>query len=164
MRPRILAMNPDSYATATYFDAPARSIPTTIFKGISDEGFESTASQLAALRTSRMGGGHVSFQNRNKMGHGELAAFYLMFPVGIVVFAVGPALKSGQLSDAILYGLLFGAIAYATYDLTNYATLKNWSLGITVLDIVYGAIASAAAATVAVLAVRAATGWFGAAN
>ncbi|MGE0564953.1 MAG: DUF2177 family protein [Pseudolabrys sp.] len=86
-------------------------------------------------------------------------AFYLILPIGIVVFAVSPALKSGHLSDAVVHGLLFGAIAYATYDLTNYATLKNWSLTITVLDIVYGAVASAAAATVAVLAVRTATRW-----
>jgi len=54
-----------------------------------------------------------------------------------------------------MQALLFGAIAYATYDLTNYATLRNWNLQITVLDIVYGALASSVAATVAYFAVRA---------
>lgn len=90
---------------------------------------------------------------------GPAVAFYLMFPIGIVAFAVNPALKSGHLQDAVAFGLLFGAIAYATYDLTNYATLKNWSLTITVLDIAYGAFASAAAAVAAVYATRALARW-----
>jgi len=50
--------------------------------------------------------------------------------------------------------LLFGALAYATYDLTNYATLRNWTLQITVIDIGYGALASGIAAAVAYFAVR----------
>jgi len=82
-------------------------------------------------------------------------AFYAIFPVGIVVFAAMPALKAGSLSSAVTYGLLFGAIAYGTYDLTNYATLRNWNLQITVVDIMYGAIATAIAACAATLVVRA---------
>jgi uncharacterized membrane protein len=74
-------------------------------------------------------------------------AFYAMFPIGVVVFAVMPALKAGSLGTAAIYGLLFGAIAYGTYDLTNYATLRNWNLQITVIDIVYGAVATAIAAS-----------------
>jgi len=77
--------------------------------------------------------------------------FYAMFPVGIVTFAVVPALKSGGIRSAAALGLLFGAIAYGTYDLTNYATLRNWNLQLTVLDIGYGALATAAAAAVATL-------------
>ena len=61
--------------------------------------------------------------------------FYLLYPVGLVVFAVIPALRAELATNALLYGALFGAIAYATYDLTNYATLRNWSLQITVVDI-----------------------------
>jgi uncharacterized membrane protein len=53
------------------------------------------------------------------------------------------------------YGALFGLIAYATYDLTNYATLKNWSMTITAADMAYGAIASGLAAGVAFFATRA---------
>ena len=85
--------------------------------------------------------------------------FYVMFPVGIVVFAVMPALKSGGIGGAIGCGLLLGAIAYGTYDLTNFATLRNWNLQLTVLDIVYGATATAAAAFAATLAVRFASSW-----
>lgn len=81
-------------------------------------------------------------------------AFYLIYPVGVVVFAVAPALRSGSLRSAFVLAVLFGAIAYATYDLTNFATLRSWTLQITILDIVYGGIASGIAATAAVLLVR----------
>jgi len=83
------------------------------------------------------------------------AVFYATFPAGILVFAVMPALKSGTIGTALVYALLFGAIAYGTYDLTNYATLRNWNLQITVIDILYGAVASAIAAAAATLAARA---------
>jgi uncharacterized membrane protein len=92
---------------------------------------------------------------------GPAIAFYAMFPVGVVVFAVLPALRSGSVNTAVLYGLLFGAIAYGTYDLTNYATLRNWSLQITVIDIVYGAIATAVAGAVAAVVVRSLPSWLG---
>jgi uncharacterized membrane protein len=81
--------------------------------------------------------------------------FYLLYPIGIVVFAVLPGLRAGSLATASLLAMLFGALAYATYDLTNFATLRNWTLEITVLDIVYGAIASGIAATAAWFATRA---------
>jgi uncharacterized membrane protein len=81
--------------------------------------------------------------------------FYLLYPVGLVVFAVLPALKIDSVASAVGYGALFGLIAYATYDLTNYATLKNWSMSITAADMAYGAIASGLAAGVAFFAARA---------
>ena len=80
--------------------------------------------------------------------------FYLAYPVGIVVFATLPALRSESWLAALGLGALFGALAYATYDLTNFATLRTWSLQITVLDIVYGAVASALAALVAYYIVK----------
>jgi uncharacterized membrane protein len=81
-------------------------------------------------------------------------AFYLLYPVGIVVFAVLPGLRAQSPLAAAALALLFGALAYATYDLTNYATLRNWTLQITVIDIGYGALASGIAATVGYFAVR----------
>jgi uncharacterized membrane protein len=81
-------------------------------------------------------------------------AFYLSFPIGIVIFAVLPGLRAQSPVTAATLALLFGALAYATYDLTNYATLRNWTLQITVVDIAYGALASSIAATVAFFAVR----------
>jgi uncharacterized membrane protein len=80
--------------------------------------------------------------------------FYLAYPIGVVVFAVMPGLRSNSLLVAFLSAFLFGAIAYGTYDLTNYATLRNWTLQITLIDICYGALASGIAATAATLVVR----------
>jgi uncharacterized membrane protein len=80
--------------------------------------------------------------------------FYLIFPVGIVAFAAMPAVKSGSLSTALLYGFLFGAIAYSTYDLTNYATLRNWTLQLTLIDIAYGAVSTGLSALAGTLAAR----------
>lgn len=73
-------------------------------------------------------------------------AFYLIYVAGMVVFAVSPALRSGSVSTALIYGALFGVFAYATYDLTNMATLKVWSLKVTLVDMAWGAFASAVAA------------------
>ncbi len=71
-------------------------------------------------------------------------AFYLLYPLGIVVFAVMPGLRAGSAGTAMLYGALFGLFTYATYDLTNFATLRNWTLKITLIDVAYGTIAVAA--------------------
>ena len=85
-------------------------------------------------------------------------AFYFLYPIGIVIFAVMPALRAGTVTTAVTYGLLFGFFAYATYDLTNYATLRNWTLQITLADLAYGSIVTAVAASAAFFAARAAAG------
>jgi uncharacterized membrane protein len=64
--------------------------------------------------------------------------FYLLFIGGLVFFVLMPAVDAGSLGKAILYGALFGFITYATYDLTNLATLKNWPWQITVIDLSWG--------------------------
>jgi uncharacterized membrane protein len=69
-----------------------------------------------------------------------VVAFYLLYPLGIVLLAVMPALRSGSAGTALIYGALLGLFTYATYDLTNFATLRNWTLKITVIDVVYGAV------------------------
>jgi uncharacterized membrane protein len=86
---------------------------------------------------------------------GPAIAFYAAYPVGIVVFAIMPGLRSGSLPMVFLLASLYGALAYGTYDLTNYATLRNWNLEITLLDIGYGALASGVAAAAAYFAARA---------
>lgn len=88
-------------------------------------------------------------------------AFYLTYPIGILVFSVLPALKSASVESALIYGALFGGLAYATYDLTNHATLRNWTLQLTLADMAWGAFASAAAAVVAFYLTRTVGGWFG---
>jgi len=88
-------------------------------------------------------------------------AFYLMYPVGLVYFAVVPALTSGDRATAFLNGGLFGLLAYATYDLTNFATLKGWTLEITLMDMAYGAIVSACVAACAIFVVGKSSGQAG---
>jgi len=80
------------------------------------------------------------------------ALFYILYAAGIVIFAVRPALDSVDWRTATFYGALFGFFAYATYDLTNFATMKVWSLRITLLDIGWGALVTAATASVSALA------------
>lgn len=70
---------------------------------------------------------------------GVAAGFYLVYVIGIVVFAVMPALKADSARLAVVMGGLFGLIAYATYDMTNYATLKNWPFTVVVVDMAWGA-------------------------
>ena len=74
-------------------------------------------------------------------------AFYLVYLAGVVVFAVRPALGDGNWKTALLLGGLFGLFAYATYDLTNLATLKVWSLKVSLLDMAWGALLTALAAS-----------------
>lgn len=77
--------------------------------------------------------------------------FYLVFIAGLVFFVIEPALAKNSLLYAILAGALFGFIAYATYDLTNLATLKDWPLLVTVVDLAWGAFLSASVSAIAYL-------------
>ena len=83
------------------------------------------------------------------------AAFYLIYAAGTVFFAVRPALESGNWGDALRRGAALGLLAYATYDLSNLATLKAWSLPVSLLDMAWGSALTAAAASAGtVLALR----------
>jgi uncharacterized membrane protein len=64
--------------------------------------------------------------------------FYLLYPVGLVIFAIAPALRSGNAATALFLGALFGFFTYGTYDLTNQATLRNWSTMLTLADMAWG--------------------------
>lgn len=73
--------------------------------------------------------------------------FYLIFVAALAFFAVLPSLEPGKgLGTALLHGAIFGFAAYATYDLTNQATLRNWSTLLTVADLAWGTFLSALAA------------------
>ncbi|MBV8778608.1 MAG: DUF2177 family protein [Alphaproteobacteria bacterium] len=73
--------------------------------------------------------------------------FYLVYMAGLVLFAVSPAIASGRWTTALINGACLGFVAYATYDLTNQATLRSWSTTITVLDLCWGTVLSAIAAS-----------------
>lgn len=78
--------------------------------------------------------------------------FYLLYAFGIVFFAVLPALREQTITTAIFYGAVLGLVAYGTYNLTNFATLKNWATHMTVIDMTWGTFATGLAATIGYLA------------
>jgi uncharacterized membrane protein len=100
---------------------------------------------------------------KSRLGHlmGEInwpaaIIFYLVFLVGLTIFATYPAVVKDSVQYALIWGALFGFFTYATYDLTNLATLRDWPLSVTIVDMVWGTVlgASVAALTVVVY------GWF----
>lgn len=66
--------------------------------------------------------------------------FYLMYIAGIIYFAVSPALDKNSVNEALIKGALFGFITYATYDFTNWATLKSWPVTVVFVDVVWGTV------------------------
>lgn len=73
------------------------------------------------------------------------ALFYALFAVGLVIFVAVPGGQTGTWQSTLLRGTLFGFFTYATYDLTNLATLKDWPIGLSLLDMAWGATVSSAA-------------------
>jgi len=86
---------------------------------------------------------------------GPAFLFYALYPIGLAVFAVMPAIEAQDWIRALALGALFGLLAYATYELTNLATLKGWSAQIAVADMAWGAALSAFSSAAAYFAVRA---------
>lgn len=91
---------------------------------------------------------------RNNLGHllrpdinwTAALIFYLLYIVGILIFATLPALAKQSLHQAVVLGALFGFFAYATYDLSNLATLKDWPVNIVFVDILWGTVLTASVA------------------
>jgi uncharacterized membrane protein len=81
---------------------------------------------------------HIGFLMTANVNWAAAILFYLLFIAGLLVFVVVPALERGSWMRALRFGALFGLITYATYDLTNLATLKDWPLVVTVVDLVWG--------------------------
>ncbi len=79
------------------------------------------------------------------------AVFYLIYIFTLVVLVIAPALQKGSLMTALWTGALFGLCAYATYDLTNLATIKDWPLLVTIVDLIWGTVLSASVAGISYL-------------
>jgi uncharacterized membrane protein len=73
--------------------------------------------------------------------------FYALYAAGVVFFCIWPALATASLGKAALHGALLGALAYATYDLSNLATLKSWPLALSLIDMAWGSFATCVAAS-----------------
>jgi uncharacterized membrane protein len=74
--------------------------------------------------------------------------FYLLFIGGLVAFVVLPAFEKHSWIHALLFGAFFGLVTYATYDLTNLATTKDWPILVTLVDLVWGTILAASVSVV----------------
>ena len=85
-------------------------------------------------------------------------AFYVIFPVGLVIFAINPAFESGRWTTALVLGALFGFFTYATYDLTNWATIRNWTPMLTAIDLAWGSLLCAVTALGTFWTIRATLG------
>ena len=87
--------------------------------------------------------GHLLAENPNLIAAG---VFYLLFVAASLVLAVLPGYEAQSLTKTIMLGAIFGMITYATYDLTNLATLKDWPLSVTIIDVIWGTSLSTATA------------------
>jgi uncharacterized membrane protein len=83
------------------------------------------------------------------------AGFYLIYVAGIVYFCVVPALNGGNWVNALVSGAILGLVAYGTYDITNLATLRNWSMTVAIADLSWGTVLTAISATAGYLIVAA---------
>jgi len=95
---------------------------------------------------------HLGFLMRLKVNWIAALLFYLVFIVGILIFAVIPARQAGSLMKAVLLGVLFGFFTYATYDMTNMATIKDWPFIVVVVDIIWGMVLTGSVATLGYIA------------
>ncbi len=85
---------------------------------------------------------------------GIAALFYIGYTFAIVLLASAPAAKTGSLTQALLYGAVFGLAAYGTYDITNMATLKNWPVTMSLVDMVWGTLLTATASAAGYVTLR----------
>lgn len=95
------------------------------------------------LIARRFYGKHLGFLMRPQVNWIAAILFYLIFIAGILIFVVIPAKADGSAIKAVWLGLAFGLVTYATYDLTNLATIKQWPLVVTVVDLIWGMVLSA---------------------
>lgn len=97
---------------------------------------------------------HIGFLLSPSPNWAAAIIFYLLFVAGLLIFAVVPGLQAGSFGKALLLGALFGFMTYATYDLTNLATVKDWPLTITIVDMIWGVVLSSAVTSLTFLAGR----------
>lgn len=82
------------------------------------------------------------------------AVFYLVYPIGLLLFAIMPGVEAQSVVRAAVLGALFGMFCYATYDLTNLAVIRNWPLALSFIDIAWGTVVSGVAAAAGAVAWR----------
>jgi uncharacterized membrane protein len=94
---------------------------------------------------------NIGFLMRADVNWPAAILFYLLFIAGLVLFVIMPAVEKGSWLRALGYGALFGLITYATYDLTNQATMKDWPVIVTVVDMIWGTVLAGSVCTASTL-------------
>lgn len=87
---------------------------------------------------------HIGFLMKTNINWVSALIFYLIFIVGLVVFVIQPGIEGKSISKLLITGSLFGLVTYSTYDLTNLATIKDWPLNVTIIDLIWGTFVSTA--------------------
>jgi uncharacterized membrane protein len=80
----------------------------------------------------------LGFMMKPDVNISAVIIFYLLFVGGLVTFVIAPAAEKHSWTQALIYGIFFGLVTYATYDLTNLATIRDWPLTVTIVDLVWG--------------------------
>lgn len=96
---------------------------------------------------------HLGYLMAEKPNWAAAGVFYLLYAIGLTVFAVIPGTDAAAALEGLWRGALFGLVAYATYDLTNHATVRDWPAIVTGVDLAWGTILSASVAGIATYAV-----------
>lgn len=99
-------------------------------------------------------GKHLGFLMSPAPNWAAAILFYLLFIAGLVFFVIQPAFARGQWAYALGAGMFFGLITYATYDLTNLATIKQWPVIVTVVDLLWGTVLSGSVSVIAFFVAR----------
>lgn len=97
---------------------------------------------------------HLGFIMSPNVNWVAAIGFYMVFIAGLIFFALNPAIEKNSVMYAFLVGGFFGLITYATYDMTNLATLKDWPVFITVVDIIWGTVLCSLTTTVSFLVLK----------
>jgi uncharacterized membrane protein len=98
--------------------------------------------------------GQIGSLFKTEMNWYAILAFYVIFVASLVVFVITPAIEKASWMHALVYGAFFGLACYATYDLINYALLKDWPLAVTLVDLVWGTAVVATVSTVTYVVAR----------
>lgn len=96
-------------------------------------------------------GNQIGFLMKSNINWTAAIIFYLLFIAGLVFFVIMPALEKNSWLHALIFGVFFGLITYATYDLTNLATIKDWPLLVTIVDLIWGMILASTVSVVSFL-------------
>ena len=91
---------------------------------------------------------HIGFLMKPDISWYAAIIFYLLFIAGLITFVISPAIERQSWIHAVLYGAFFGLITYSTYDLTNLATMKDWPVIVTVVDLIWGMVLSASVSVI----------------